>query len=209
MNLATPRILVAAAPTLQRHGLLATLQELRPNLFLSATADAYTLPARLRREAPSLLILDANLPGPPLSTLVEQVRQAQPRQRLLVLGGRRLPLSLRRHLVDMGAGALLAKQATPEEVVAAVEQLLASSSCVQFQCNPVQPSGSSSSLSSRELEILQLVGQDYSTSEIAAQLFISVRTVDAHRRTLLQKTGTRSSVGLVLHAVKRGWLELG
>src|SRR6476661_9434171 len=197
MNPATPRVLVAAAPTLQRHGLLATLQQLRPDLFLSTTADVHGLPARLRSEAPALLILDAGLPGPSLSHLLSQVREAQPEQRLLVLSGR-LPLSLRRHLVAQGARALLNRNATPEEVVLAVERLL--------PATPKRPHGIFSLRSPREVEVLGLVMQDHDNAEIAERLCLSVRTVESHRRALLQKTGARSLIGLVVMALEKGWM---
>ena len=202
----TATVLVAAAPALQRQGLLATLREVRPDLFLSTTANARTLPARVRYEAPALLIVDVSLPGPGLTDLLGQVRAARPR--LLVLGGRRLPLGLPRYLVGLGAGALLARQTTPAGVVAAVERLLAPAAAPQPRPAPAPPQlPPGNALSPRELEILHLIGQDYSSGKIAARLFISVRTVDAHRRALLQKIGARTSVGLVLHAVRQGWLE--
>jgi DNA-binding NarL/FixJ family response regulator len=202
-------VLVAAAPTLQRQGLLATLQERRPDLFLQATANAHTLPARLRRLAPALLILDVSLPGPPLQALLQKVWRARPQQRLLVLGGRRLPLALQKRLNEMEASTLLARQITPTQVVATVEQLLTSGHLplpAEAACGlDTVPSN----ISPRELEILHWVSQDYSTTEIARQLSISARTVDTHRRNLLEKTNTRSMVGLVLHAVRQGWIELG
>lgn len=202
-------VLVAAAPTLQRQGLLATLRERRPDLFLQATANAHTLPARLRSLAPALLILDVSLPGLPLPTLLEQVRLVRPRQRLLVLGGRRLPLALQQQLHTMKASTLLARQITPTQLVASVEQLLANGSLLQSAEADRASAPSADSLSSRELEILYLVSQDYSTTEIATRLSISARTVETHRRNLLLKTNTRSAVGLVLHAVRQGWIEPG
>lgn len=209
MRTSTSLVLVAAAPTLQRQGLLATLQERRPDLFLQATANAHTLPARLRRLAPALLILDVSLPGPPLLALLKQVWLVRPQQRLLVLGGRRLSLALQQHLKGMAASTLLARQLTAVQLVATVEQLLTSGSLPQpadvGRAVPLSPGN----ISPRELEILHWLSLDFSTSEIARQLYISTRTVDAHRRNLLEKTNTRSTVGLVLHAVRQGWIELG
>jgi DNA-binding NarL/FixJ family response regulator len=211
MSSSTPTVLVAAAPTLQRQGLLFTLGEVRPTLSLSTTTNAHDLPDRLRREAPALLILDSSLPGPPLTELLSRIRLARPQQRLLVLGGRRLPLSISRYLVEQGVGSLLVQHLMPADVIVAVQRLLQHlpilqeplPSYLRLSHNDYQER-----LSSRELEVLQLVVQDCSTPEIAAQLCISPRTVDSHRRMLLQKAGVRTSVGLVLHAVRRGWVEI-
>jgi DNA-binding NarL/FixJ family response regulator len=65
-----------------------------------------------------------------------------------------------------------------------------------------QVNGIPLSLSKREVEILQLICMEYSSPEIAARLFISMRTVEGHRTNLLQKTGCRNIAGLVLFAVR-------
>jgi len=67
--------------------------------------------------------------------------------------------------------------------------------------------GTFAKLTLRELEILRLVGQEMSTNEIAEKLFISVPTVETHRRNLMQKIGAKSVVGLVLFAVKHDLLN--
>jgi DNA-binding NarL/FixJ family response regulator len=57
-------------------------------------------------------------------------------------------------------------------------------------------------LTNREKEILILITNEYSNSEIAEKLFISLRTVDAHKRNLLEKTGAKNIAGLVLFAIQ-------
>lgn len=57
-------------------------------------------------------------------------------------------------------------------------------------------------LSEREKEVLRLIVKDLSNKEIADQLYISVRTVDTHKQNLLSKTGTNSTAGLVVFAIK-------
>lgn len=59
-------------------------------------------------------------------------------------------------------------------------------------------------LSSREKDVLKLIMKEYSNSEIANELCISIRTVDAHKRNLLEKTGSKNLVGLVIYAVEKG-----
>lgn len=58
-------------------------------------------------------------------------------------------------------------------------------------------------LTDREIEVLELVVKEYSNNEIAEKLFIGLRTVDAHKRNLLEKTGSKNTAGLVLYAVNR------
>jgi DNA-binding NarL/FixJ family response regulator len=58
-------------------------------------------------------------------------------------------------------------------------------------------------LTDREKEVLHLVVKEFTNQEIAEKLFISVRTVDAHKRNLLDKTGSKSVAGLVLYAIDK------
>ena len=60
----------------------------------------------------------------------------------------------------------------------------------------------SGKLSEREIEVLKLVAQGFSSAEIGKQLFISPRTVDTHRNNLIQKLGVNGIAGLVQFAIK-------
>ena len=59
-------------------------------------------------------------------------------------------------------------------------------------------------LTTRELEILQLIIKEQTSEEIANALFISKKTVDNHRANILEKTGCKTTVGLVKWAIKNG-----
>ena len=63
-------------------------------------------------------------------------------------------------------------------------------------------------LSEREREVLPLICRGLSNQEIADQLFISKRTVDNHRANILEKTGCRNTVGMVVWAIKNGLVRL-
>jgi len=59
-------------------------------------------------------------------------------------------------------------------------------------------------LSERESEVLQLIAREFSNGEIAEKLFISIRTVDTHRRNLLEKLQVKNTAGLVKYAIEKG-----
>jgi DNA-binding NarL/FixJ family response regulator len=63
-------------------------------------------------------------------------------------------------------------------------------------------------LTRREEEVLQLICKEFTNAEIAAQLFLSLRTVDGHRNNLLAKTGCKNTAGLVIFAIRFGIYEL-
>ena len=62
-------------------------------------------------------------------------------------------------------------------------------------------------LTKRESEVLKLIAEEFTNKEIADKLFISNRTVDAHRRNLFQKLGVKNTAGLVRFAIKHGMIE--
>ncbi len=62
-------------------------------------------------------------------------------------------------------------------------------------------------LTRREKEILSLIAEEYSNSEIAEKLFISIRTVDTHKRNLIEKLNVKNTAGLVKYAIKNGFIE--
>lgn len=71
-----------------------------------------------------------------------------------------------------------------------------------------QPSPSAIECSERELEVLQYLCEGYSVTEIADKISRSVKTVEAHRAKLLQKTDSRNTVNLVLFAIKNKLIEI-
>ncbi len=62
-------------------------------------------------------------------------------------------------------------------------------------------------LTEREIEVLRLIAIEYSSNEIAEKLFISLSTVETHRRNLFQKLNVKSAIGLVKFAIKNGLVD--
>lgn len=63
-------------------------------------------------------------------------------------------------------------------------------------------------MSQREKDFLTLACSEYTYNEIAAQMFVSLKTVDGYRNTLFEKLNVKSHVGLALYAVKHGLVKL-
>ena len=62
-------------------------------------------------------------------------------------------------------------------------------------------------MTSREIEVLNLICQEYSSQEIADKLFVSFHTVEGHRANLLAKAGAKNTAGLVRWAVENDFLK--
>jgi len=119
-------------------------------------------------------------------------------------------------MLEAGASGYLLKNAGREELLAAIQTVAkgdsyfsqkVSTTLLQALTHP-KPSPEKKSfqtpLSEREIEVLRLIAQEYSNGEIAEKLFISIRTVDTHRRNLLEKLQVKNTVGLVKYALDKG-----
>ncbi|QIX61651.1 response regulator transcription factor [Hymenobacter sp. BT18] len=201
-----PTVLVAAPPSLHRQGLLTTLQTQWPALACTVTADAGQLQALLRQQAFGLVVLDSTFCGPAVP-LLRQLHTIRGSQLVLVLTGPRLAPLLRQQLLQAGAHALLRQSADPAAAVATISALLSGAAGGTMPGVALPPTSHLSiPFSRREVEVLRLVVGDFSNQEIADKLCLSVRTVESHRRALLQKAGVRTLVGLAVQAVRQGWV---
>lgn len=123
------------------------------------------------------------------------------------------------HMYEKGVSAYLDKNAEPEEVLNALNQVYEQEIYINQQTKQAMEELRISSnphdfrldtanrLSNREIEVLQLLCKQYNNHEIASILCISKRTVDGYRSKLLDKTGSKNTVGLVLFAVKNNLLD--
>lgn len=113
-------------------------------------------------------------------------------------------------LLDEGVAGFLAKNADPEEVVETILKVGEKG----FHINDhilqlirqrrllAKNKHKTSSLSSREVEIINLLCSEFTTKEIADKLFISPRTVEGHRNKILEKTGKKNIAGVVVYAIE-------
>ena len=63
-------------------------------------------------------------------------------------------------------------------------------------------------LTNRERQVVELIGRELTTEQIATRMHVSVVTIETHRRNILKKMGVQSVVGLVKEAIKNGWVKL-
>ena len=117
-----------------------------------------------------------------------------------------------------GASGYVLKNSTSEELVAAVRAVVGGGSYIHPKMAALltkQLSGadgdkdrSYQQLSTRELEILQLIAKGYTNKEISEQVYLSVKTVEAHRSKIYQKLGLKSRADLVAYALRHKLLDV-
>jgi DNA-binding NarL/FixJ family response regulator len=154
-----------------------------------------------------LMVLDGSLAGLDLAAVLECLHRARPNQRLLVLADPRTLAQRRTASWCCSSQLLVPNHVLPHALAAVLAPWLAA----PLDHQAVSASTAAHYLlaghfSPRELEVLRLVVADHCNEEIADHLCLSVRTVESHRRTLLQKAGTRTLVGLAARAVREGWV---
>ncbi len=164
---------------------------------------------------PNLVLLDAMLPHSQLPLLVQSIQEVDNNIKVFVLYGQysdELLLSL----LSAGVNGIANKYISKVELETAIFQILNSqpfycaftSKKLQYfiQTNRFYPHTKTSQIhfSEKEKMILQCIAAEFTSKEIAEQLSMSVRTVEAYRKSLQEKTGSKNSAGLILYAIKNG-----
>jgi len=163
---------------------------------------------------PDLAIVDLTLPDKNGLELVRDIRAMHPTTQCLVLSMHDEETYGERAL-RAGARGYVMKEEAADHLIAAIQKVLSGGLYVSETLNArmlEQVTGASrskvtgiDSLTDRELEILTLIGKGVPTKNIAAQLSISARTVEAHRAHIKEKLGVTDGAALVRHAVQ--WVE--
>ena len=181
------------------------------------------------RVKPELVVVDLFLPGMHGLEIIKEVRAKAPDTRILVLTGHP-DEDLPAKLISQGVHGFVDKNAPLSYVLQAVESVLQNGMFFAAAVPPkatdapgkapgpkVAPSVKEGPqapsieavqvLSSRELEVVRLVAEGFSSKEIAARLDLSVRTVEKHRANIMDKIGVREVAGLVRWCVHAGLVK--
>lgn len=164
---------------------------------------------------PDVFVMDLGLPDRSGIAATADVCAVSPATRVLVLTVHDDVAYLRRAF-DAGAAGYLVKEAADVDLVQAVRQVAAGKQYVHPTLGAAllspdaptaRPAGPGGELSEREVEVLTLIANGLTNSEIAKQLYVSVRTVETHRAHIHQKLNLRTRAELVSVAREAGLLE--
>lgn len=208
-----PRALLADDHLLILEALKSIIE--RECQIVGTAGDGRQLLALAAELKPEIVFLDVAMP---LLNGIEACRQlkAADEQVKIIFVTMQLSREYVREAFDAGASAYVLKQAAGTELLAAISAVrsgrffVASLLSEQFLSRPFVPGENPSklfnTLTCRQREVLQLVAEGKSAKEIGALLEISVKTVEFHKKHLMDELRVRTSAELVRYAVQHGWV---
>jgi DNA-binding NarL/FixJ family response regulator len=205
------RILVVDDHPLTRHGMAQLIGQQSDLVVCGESGSAEQALERTDALHPELVLVDVTLPGKPGLELIKDITVLYPEVLVLVVSMHDESLYAERAL-RAGARGYLMKSAGGDELIKAIRHVLAGQVYVSSDMSAKILDGLSggrhpkpaivSSLSDREFEVFQLVGEGLTTREIGLRLHISGKTVETHRLHIREKLGLKTPPELTKYAVR-------
>jgi len=159
----------------------------------------------IKVKRPDIVLLDINLTGGSGLDAVPQIRKFSPGTKIIAVSMHSKPAYAKK-MIQMGAKAYVTKNSSQDEMFKAIETVMQGG---QYICTEIKDILSGqimgaeedqpnvNDLSLREIEIIKLIKKGLSSKEIAAQLNISVRTIEVHRHNILKKLKLKNAASLI------------
>lgn len=170
----------------------------------------------LKKGQPDLVVLDLDMPVMDGIKTTNYLCKEYPDIKILILTGH-TNNEFYNYLIGKGANGFLPKTNNFSLIVDAIYSIAKNGyyltkpsledSIVAKKTNVAFDILKPSVFSKREIQIMELICNQYTNKEISGKLFLSIRTVDGHRNKLLQKANVRNTVGLVLYAIRNNLIK--
>lgn len=194
---------------LLRHGLMKIINEHFTNVTFgeaSTTAEALEL---VRKQKWDVVLLDINLPGRSGLDIINELKEIDPNLPILVIS--MYPedqFAIR--VIKAGAAGYLMKDSAPENLVTAIDRLLAGQQYItpnvaELLTKELRTDSKKAPhelLSDREFQVLRLIASGKTVSEIADQLSLSVKTISTYRTHILDKLQMKNNAQLIAYAIR-------
>tara|TARA_Y100001972_G_scaffold128472_1_gene189338 strand:- start:4862 stop:5500 length:639 start_codon:yes stop_codon:yes gene_type:complete len=207
-------VLISDFQYLTREGLIRMI-EADPGLSLLGTVDdAKQLIEETNERHPNVLIMDYQSKDPSNLELMKKVIDTEASKLLIITNENK-----REHiqsLLDLGIKGIVTKSCSKDEILNAIKSVSKDS---RFYCNRVldtlmdqeeekEINCDPTVLSQREYEVLKLITKGYKTTEIADELYVSVHTINSHRKNILKKLNLKSPTELIVYAMETGLVKV-
>lgn len=171
-------------------------------------------------EFPDVILMDLKMPEVNGVEATKIIHKAQPDIKIIALtsyGGK----SFVTNMIDVGASSYLLKNSNPKTVIHTIKEVfekgffydeivlkIIHENIISSSGKRIKSDLDKKLLSNREIDVLELICEQYTTAEIAEKLFISPRTVEGHRNNLLLKTQSKNVAGLVIYGIQKKLIEI-
>lgn len=209
-------VLVADDHGIVREGLRRLLESEQDLKVVGEARDGREVLEEVEKHSPEVVVLDITMPRLGGLETLERLRSKHPAVKVILLSVHGDPPFIQ-SAIALGADGYILKNGRASEIVTAVRDVMKGGSyfspavareIVDQLRSPKSASAEPFSLlSAREREVLHLIADGLSAKEIAAQLEISTKTVEAHRTSLMRKLGVRKATELVRYALRHGLIE--
>ena len=202
-----------------REGIKLVLEDIAEVALCIEASNGQELLNALEGTVPDIILLDLDMPVLNGIETAKAVKASHPEIGIIILTMYDDEQMIS-HLMELGANGYLLKDTTRDELEKAILNVhqnqfyfndfvsKALLSGVKSRRKPQPKLGIKIDLTRREAEILQLICEEMTTSEIADKLFLSARTVEGHRKNLIEKMAVKNTAGLIIKAVKMGYISV-
>ena len=162
---------------------------------------------------PDLIIMDINMPNRDGIETTVEVKDKYPQIKILILSIHNKSEFVKR-LINAGADGYILKDSGRKELIKAIRRIVAGEKYfshdimqANFEVQLLHEPGSPSMLTKREKQVVELIAEGLSSQEVAAQLNLSIHTVDSHRKKILAKIDGKNPVDIMRYALKTGIIK--
>ena len=202
-------VLLVDDHSLVRRGFRRILED-APDIRVVGEASDGQEAVRLAEELkPNLIMMDCALPGMSGLDATRSILKKHPETAVLMLSMHSED-TLVRQALDAGARGYILKSAVDMELVTAIRRVVAGELVLDphVSRDPELKGERASGLTTRELEVLQLIVAGKSNKEIAAELDVSANTVAVHRANIMDALGIHKTAELVVYAIRNGLVNI-
>src|SRR5688572_3951967 len=188
-------------------GIRSLLQDEKNIEWTGHAGNASSCLAFLHQQQPDIILMDINLPDMSGIELCKEVKEKYPSVFIIGLSTFNQQSFIKK-MMENGASGYVLKNATQEELTSAIETVMKGKTYLSEEASHTlrKESGANIVLTRREKEVIELIADGLTNAEIAQKLFISVTTVDTHRKNVLAKFEAKNTAALIKIAVSRGYL---
>jgi len=201
-------VLLVDDHSLVRHGFRRMLEDEPGITVVGEASDGFEAVESALALKPRVIVMDFALPSMNGAVATRRILAGLPDAKVLMLSMHAEPDYVRTCL-DAGARGYLLKNAMDLELVEAVKKIAAGDQVLDPRLGRLGGSSESApELSTRELEVLQLIVHGKSNKEIAVVLGLSVNTVSVHRANIMQTLQIHNTAALVVYAIRTGLVSI-